>query len=530
MFLPWRCRRANVVKGSVGADDVLILEKWKKTSRSLATLPTGARAVVLVIFFAVIGSLGLSLAARAAGTCDYRVKDLWKSPVIKIEGIKHYLSRAVTLDLDNNRQVDNVSFTFITKDGSKEVLQYFGIAGEISGRDYPALALADESLIGRLCFGKFTYDKRQYFMEEPLNRPFMGIENPDLAGQKEAKERGVVYHPETNKTNSWVIWGAVGGLALLAAAVAGLFAIHRKKALVKEDEDEKGKKGRPDDAGDGNKEKPVKQTWPKTPDGVTDWEAVFEDSETGLIPLITQAQSSAALTESTIVVIEKLMVRETDPAEIEKFKAELTRLMHDDTAKENLPRITETVAAILRQIKEERKENAAEFKEGEKRAKGEMRAKGEDRRKRGDKRKRVTGKNFFSGSALVWGVPLIAVAIGIATYLTLAGLGSQEELSPVMRLIEEMKRVAMGEKLDTHAFGGALRTGTKDGRRYVAAEKISPKACASAGWVFANRGTIFINGVFPTRVAPNLLAGLCARDGSLATLTWFPERDQSNPQ
>ncbi len=269
---------------------------------------------------------------------------------------------------------------------------------------------------------------------------------------------------------------------------------------------------------------PEKRNWPKTPDGVTDWEAVFEDPETGLIPLITKARSPAALRKSTILVVERLLVRKDDPAEFEKFMAELTRLMPDDTAMESLPRIAETVTAILRQIKEDRKQNAAEFKEGEEQTQGG------DRRKLVNKRKPAPRKGSVSGSALVWRLPLGAVAAGVAMYLLVAGLGSKEKQDPVLLLIDEITRVAEGEILESHTFGGVLQVGTRAGRTYITAEMIPPNVCASAGWVFANRGTIIINGTLPSRTSPTVLKKLCTRYAQGATLTWFPKRGKPSPR
>ena len=54
--------------------------------------------------------------------------------------------------------------------------------------------------------------------------------------------------------------------------------------------------------------------------------------------------------------------------------------------------------------------------------------------------------------------------------------------------------------------------------------------CAFAGWVFANRGTIIINGTLPSRASPTVLKKLCARYAQGATLTWFPKRDKPSPR
>ena len=256
----------------------------------------------------------------------------------------------------------------------------------------------------------------------------------------------------------------------------------------------------------------------------TDWEAAFEDPETGLIALIAGARSPAALRKSAAFVIERLCVRKDDPAEIERLTAELNRLIPDDTAEEDLPRIAEAVTTILRRIKEERKRKSAEFETEEKRARGG------DRRRRAVQRKPAPGEGALAGSPLVWGLPLGAVAAGVALYFYIAGPGSQEEQSPTFLLIEEMKRAAEGEALKSHTFGGALRVGTKAGKTYITAEMIPPNACASAGWVFANRGTIVINGVLPVRTSPNILKNLCSRNAQGATLTWFPERGKPSPR
>ncbi|MDA1090309.1 MAG: hypothetical protein O3A85_08365, partial [Proteobacteria bacterium] len=205
-------------------------------------------------------------AEPATGACDYRLQEVWERQIIKIEGIDHYLARAFTLDLDNNGRVDNVSFTFFDKDGKKTVLHYFGFSGERSGRDYPALALPNDSLIGRLCFGESRYEKPQFFSNEPVKRALIEIEGPDLAGQKAAKDRGIEYVPRTKKKDiekkeepiSWLLWGSIGGLALIAAG-GGVFLLRRKKAAAAaaaktkaeaEEEDEEGGKKRPKDRGD----------------------------------------------------------------------------------------------------------------------------------------------------------------------------------------------------------------------------------------------------------------------------------------
>ena len=104
-----------------------------------------------------------------------------------------------------------------------------------------------------------------------------------------------------------------------------------------------------------------KQSWPQTPEGLTDWEAAFEDPSKGFIALITQAKSPTALRQSTIVVIEKLYTRQNDPTEVERFSAELNQMIPDDAQEEDLPGIAAAVTGILRQIKDDRIQKAVKF-------------------------------------------------------------------------------------------------------------------------------------------------------------------------
>ena len=259
-------------------------------------------------------------------------------------------------------------------------------------------------------------------------------------------------------------------------------------------------------------------SWPKTADGVTDWEEVFEDPAAGLIPLISEARTPSALRESAIVVIKTLYARTDDPAEIERFTSELTRIIADDTAEESLPRIAAAVIGILRHVKEDRKQKAAEFVTGREAAK-----KGERRSRTGKQRKPAPPKDWPLGRPFFWGGALGIVGIGVAAYLFVAGLDSPDEPKPSLLLIEQMKGFALGDVPETHAFGGKLQAGKMAGRTFISAEGIPPDACQSAAWVLLNRGTIVINGVMPKRPGPRVLNKLCTANESGATLTWFPK-------
>ncbi|MFC1672631.1 hypothetical protein ACFL12_00620 [Pseudomonadota bacterium] len=104
-----------------------------------------------------------------------------------------------------------------------------------------------------------------------------------------------------------------------------------------------------------------KAAWPKTPDGTTDWEVVFEDPTSGFIPLIVQAQSAEALKMSATVIIEKLFTRRNDTDQRELMIARLGELVKEHGA--NMDTTRTVVADLMREIKDERVEKARVYVE-----------------------------------------------------------------------------------------------------------------------------------------------------------------------
>lgn len=104
-----------------------------------------------------------------------------------------------------------------------------------------------------------------------------------------------------------------------------------------------------------------KAAWPKTPDGTTDWEVVFEDPTSGFIPLIVQAQSAEALKMSATVIIEKLFTRRNDTDQRELMIARLGELVKEHGADLDVTRTA--VSDLMREIKDERIEKARVYVE-----------------------------------------------------------------------------------------------------------------------------------------------------------------------
>lgn len=98
-----------------------------------------------------------------------------------------------------------------------------------------------------------------------------------------------------------------------------------------------------------------KAAWPKTPDGTTDWEVVFEDPQTGFIQLIAQSPSAETLRLTTTVVIDTLFTRRGDETEVARLKNQLESILNEP---DGIAKQQAGVSGLLRQIKDARIEKA----------------------------------------------------------------------------------------------------------------------------------------------------------------------------
>ena len=256
-----------------------------------------------------------------------------------------------------------------------------------------------------------------------------------------------------------------------------------------------------------------KETWPKTEAGTIDWEVVFENPETGLIPLISGAKSAGALRDSALAVIKLLYTHKDDPPEIERFTVELQSLIPDDTPEYFLPRLVEGVTAILRQIKDERIRKTEEYIDQE----GLIEAvKKRDARMHTEKAKKKKSRiivRIAGGAALA--------VLGMIVYL--AAPWEEKDKSAILLLIDQMKAAA-GDVVKTHVFQGRLQAEVKAGLLGITVFSIPPDACSSAAWYFINRGSVVINGQMPKRISPYILTELCGANPNGATLIWVTKQ------
>lgn len=126
---------------------------------------------------------------------------------------------------------------------------------------------------------------------------------------------------------------------------------------------------------------PEKNTWPKTVDGATDWEMLFEAGETGLIALAMACTSPEALKQQTQAIIRAIFTRKRDQSIITKVTAYLDKLIPEDAALERLPTMHTGVKQMFRKVKDDRiKKAAAYIKKKQRRKKRPKRKKKPERR------------------------------------------------------------------------------------------------------------------------------------------------------
>ncbi len=104
-----------------------------------------------------------------------------------------------------------------------------------------------------------------------------------------------------------------------------------------------------------------KSDWPSTSDGTTDWQALFEDQETGLLAVVSACKTPAQLKQQTDAIIRTIFPRERDMPVLGKLTAFLEKLIPEDASDERLPVMKATIRQLLGKVKENRIERAAAF-------------------------------------------------------------------------------------------------------------------------------------------------------------------------
>jgi hypothetical protein len=279
--------------------------------------------------------------------------------------------------------------------------------------------------------------------------------------------------------------------------------------------------------------KAEKAASPRTPDGDIDWETVFEAPETGLIPRILRSRTPESLRKNTIAVLSKLYADGTAPAFVTGFSAKLDETIPDDLDEENVVKASDAITMVMRRIKDERIAQIKDATQTEELAPDTADKDGSpptpapkaDKPARAVKSSGINVRFRMMALAGVAGVIVLAAGLGGWWWLTGAG-GADAASSQSQQLIEEMRAAARGEGPERHVFGWALQTKIKDGLIGITAVGVPADACASAAWVFVNRGNIIINDFMPKKISPQTLRQACALKGQRASLTWIQRLEE----
>lgn len=255
-------------------------------------------------------------------------------------------------------------------------------------------------------------------------------------------------------------------------------------------------------------------TWPQTPDGAIDWETVFEHPDTGFITLIGRAKTAAALRESTIFVIRSIYSEEESARELQYFVSEIEGMLPDDVPPAMLPKLSEAVASILRDIKMDRirrSETPPVIED----SKPKVPPRGVVKKK---KRSSWTPAQVIA--SILAALVVAAGGAGATYYYGFMdhgdGFGARTK-----KLIAEMESAAAGNGPDRHEFGWGLTVEHRAGLIGVTAVGVPVDACTSAAWYFVNRGNVVINDRMPEKVAPSVLKRFCSEKGQRAKLLWL---------
>lgn len=104
-----------------------------------------------------------------------------------------------------------------------------------------------------------------------------------------------------------------------------------------------------------------KPSWPKTVDGVTDWEIVFEDPKKGLVGLVDKVDSIEALERGGKALVSKLFTRKGDDKERLRCMNLIDNIIANEELAPDLKAKKQFVTRLLRGIKTTRQEEAADY-------------------------------------------------------------------------------------------------------------------------------------------------------------------------
>jgi len=172
--------------------------------------------------------------------------------------------------------------------------------------------------------------------------------------------------------------------------------------------------------------------WPKTPEGVTDWERVFEDPDTGLIAIACRPGTPDELKSTVIVIIKKLYKRDSDQALAGKLITYVDKVIPEGAPIGAMDTLRANTAKVMRRIKEDRIKRATAYAEAKKAKSVDVAV------SRGERRTGTTSgvgrESFFGRHGIIAGGIVLMIIIGSILAYVLFDTTAQDDASEARAL------------------------------------------------------------------------------------------------
>ena len=199
-----------------------------------------------------------------------------------------------------------------------------------------------------------------------------------------------------------------------------------------------------------------KPDWPQTPDGTIDWETVFEDPTTGIIPVLSQAPNKKILHKISVTVVKQLFARKDDAVQVERFLKELDAFLGETDGSEDLPVMRDSILNLLRRIKDGRVTKAAAYVAGKKKEAADDARKNRKTEEKQNKRRAGEARKKKTMAIVLIGAAAVLLVVLIALMLFLFGGGDETPPDQQQDQFEETEQKKDGTGRTTRS---AIRTG-----------------------------------------------------------------------